>query len=79
MSHVMRKQDICICENKGADQLCVTAQLISVFVFATWIVQYSQSFKTLACFCDHTDRFVSDLAGNTEDRFSCVAAHDAQL
>ena len=45
----MRKPTICICENKGADQLrsnceaisfAVTAKLISAFVFATWIVQF---------------------------------------
>ena len=40
----MRKPDICICENKDADQLrgnreAVTAKLISAFVFATQIVQ----------------------------------------
>ena len=34
----MRKPAFCICENKDADQLR-TAKLISVFVFATWIVQ----------------------------------------
>ena len=36
----MRKTDFCICENKDADQLKVTAKLISAFVFAKWIVQY---------------------------------------
>ena len=39
----MRKPTYCIWENKDADQLhsnCeVTAKLISLFVFATWIVQ----------------------------------------
>ena len=41
-SRVMRKPDICLCENKGVDQLCsaVTAQLISTFVFITRIVQF---------------------------------------
>ena len=34
----MRKPAFCICENKDADQLR-TAKLISVFVFATQIVQ----------------------------------------
>ena len=35
MSHVVRKSDFCIRENKDADQLCVavTAKLISAFVF----------------------------------------------
>ena len=46
MSCIMRKQDFCLCENKGADQLCSTCtskgqgQLISAFVFATRIVQF---------------------------------------
>ena len=35
MSRDVKKPDICICENKDADQL----QLISTFVFATRIVQ----------------------------------------
>ena len=40
MSHVMRNPDFCICENKGADQLCsYNSQSISTFVFATKIVQ----------------------------------------
>ena len=34
----MRKPAFCICENKDADQLPVTAKLISAFVFATRIV-----------------------------------------
>ena len=33
------KSKVCICENKDADQLHVTAKLISAFVFATQIVQ----------------------------------------
>ena len=32
----MRKLDFCLCENKGA----VTAELISAFAFAVWIVQF---------------------------------------
>ena len=45
MSHdVMKKKTFCICENKGANQLCsnwrVTAKLISAFVFTTRIVQF---------------------------------------
>ena len=34
MSHYMRKQGICICENKDADQ-----KLISAFIFATRVVR----------------------------------------
>ena len=45
MSRDMIKTDFHICENKATDQLwgnhtTVTAQLISAFVFATWIVQF---------------------------------------
>ena len=37
----MRKPTLCICENKGEDQLrSYTAKLISAFVFAIRIVQY---------------------------------------
>ena len=70
MSRIMRKQNFCICENK------VTEKLISAFVFATWIVQslYFRNFKLLAFYRDCTDRFVSDLVGNLEDRFSPVTA-----
>ena len=39
-SNVKRKPDFCLCENKGADS-CVTAHLISAFVFAIRIVQLS--------------------------------------
>ena len=52
----------------------VTAQLISAFVFAIRIINpstnYFRNFQPLAIFCGCTDRFVSDLVGNPEDRFS---------
>ena len=34
-----RKPDFCICKNKGTNQMCSTAQLISAFVFPSWIIQ----------------------------------------
>ena len=64
----MRKPALCIYKNKAADQLPVTAHLISAFVFAgTQIAQslYLMNFKPLAVFCDCTARFVSDLVGNS--------------
>ena len=53
----------------------VTAQLISDFIFAAWIVQSLyfltfRNFKSLTIFCGCTARFVSDLVGNPEDLFS---------
>ena len=63
----MRKLALYICENKAVDQLSVTAQLISAFVFAsTQIAQslYYMNYKPLAVFCDCTARFVSDQVRN---------------
>ena len=84
MSRVIRKPDFCLCENKGADQLRITAQisfavtakLISAFVFATPIVQsffylnlkFQASSRFLRLY--RTGRFVPGLVGNPEDRFS---------
>ena len=43
LSQVMRKPTFSICKNKGADQLEVTAKLISAFVFASRIVLFLYS------------------------------------
>ena len=81
MSHIVRKPDFSLCENKGADQLrsnC-TAKLISAFVFATQMVQclyfLNPNFPTLVIFCACTARFGSDLVGNPEDVFSRSGSH----
>ena len=50
--------DICLCGNKGADQLCSNCKADQRICF-----RYSD-FKLLAFFRDFTDRFVSDLVGN---------------
>ena len=67
MSHHIRKSSTGICENKGQISYAITAQLISVFVFATQIVQFlfylNRNFKHLACFCELKGWFVSDLVG----------------
>ena len=59
-------------------RISAAAQLISAFVFATRIVQslffLEPNTKFLAVLCECTGRFVSDLVGNPEDRFSSVAA-----
>ena len=39
MSRIKSKHDNCICENRGADQLCSNHAADQNFVFATWIVQ----------------------------------------
>ena len=62
----MRKQTICICENKGADQLCsnCTADLRLCFRYTDSTIPLLlniQSLKLLEFFCDSTDQSVSDL------------------
>ena len=63
-------------KTKARISFAVTAKLISSFVFAKRIVQFFfvLNFKLLSIFCGCTDRFVSDLVGNHEDRFSRVGA-----
>ena len=73
----MRNPDFCLCENKGADQLCSNCTTDQRLCFRysdtdNFSSTYSQTFKHLACFSDCTGRFVSDLVGNPEDRFSRV-------
>ena len=62
----MRNPDFCLCVNKDADQLR------GDFVLATRIVQslYFLYPKFQAIFSECTARFVSDLVGNPEGRYS---------
>ena len=64
-------------KTKTQISFAVTAELISVFVFTTQIVQSLyflnlefQASRSSCVFCGCTARFVSDLVGNPEDRFS---------
>ena len=77
MSRRMRKPTICVCQSKRRRpaSCVVTAKLISAFVFATKIVQLLFFLNLLAIFCGCTGRFVMDLGGNLEDRFSHVTTH----
>ena len=79
MSRVVRKQDYCLCENKDADQLRSNCEADQRLCFHYTERTISHLHKTeissfLACFCDCTGWFVSDLVGNPEDRFSRVTA-----
>ena len=76
MSCIVRKQDFCLCENKGTDQLlsnCEADQRLC-FRYTDSTIPLLLKFKILAFFCDCTGRFVLDLVGNPEARFSRVAA-----
>ena len=68
----MRKLAFGICENKGADQLCGsrTADHRPCFRYIDSKSLFFRNFKPPAIFCGCTARFVSDLVGNPEDRFS---------
>ena len=73
----MRKPDFCICKNKGVDQLHGNSTADQRLYFR-YIVQsstsQSQNFKSLAIlYC--IAQFVSDLVGNSKDRFSCDEAY----
>ena len=77
----MRKPAFCISENKDADQLLGNReadQRLCFHYIDSTIPQISKSernFKLLTIFCGCTARFVSDLVGNPEDRFSHKEAH----
>ena len=68
---LVRKPVFCICENKDADQLRgnreADQRLCFRYMDSTILIK---NFKPLAIFCDCTARFVSDLVGNPEHRFS---------
>ena len=71
----MRKPAFCICENKDADQLRGNREADQRLCFRYTdstipLLPKSENFKPLAIFCGFTARFVSDLVGNPEDRFS---------
>ena len=79
MSRCTRHQQFAYAKTKTHISCAVTAQQISVFVFATQIVQallyLNPTFKLLACFCDCTSRFVSYLVGIPDCWFSHAQAH----
>ena len=80
MRRVMRKPAFCICENKDADQLHGNREADQRLCFryieiASPFLLLIQSFKPTAIFCGCTARFVSDLVGNPEDRFSRDVAY----
>ena len=74
----MRKPAFCICENKGADQVCGNHEADQRLCFrhkdSTISLLHKSEISRLAIPCGSTARFVSDLVGNPEDRFSHVTA-----
>ena len=75
----MVKPTICICKNKDADQLrsnCEADQrLCFCYMDSAISILYIQSSKLLACFCDCTGWFISDLVGDPNCWFSHTKAH----
>ena len=81
MSSIIRKQDFCICENSGADQLshvqgnqAADQYPCCRYIDSTIPLLPILKFQLLAILCDYTAWFLSDLFGNPEDRFSCDTA-----
>ena len=69
----MRKPDFCICENKDADQLCGNREADQrlCFRYSDSTIPKLPKSEILWLY----SRFVSDLVGNPEDRFSHNEAH----
>ena len=73
----MRKQEFCLCENKGADQFrnnCQADQHLC-FHFMDSTIPLLPKSEISSFFCSCTGRFVMDLVGKLEDPFSRVSAH----
>ena len=66
----MRKPAFCICENKDADQLRGNREADQRLCFRYTDSTIPLPCKPLAIFYGCTARFVWDLVGNPEDRFS---------
>ena len=75
LSRVVGKPAFCICENKDADQLSGDCEADQRLWFRYTDSTIPLLSKPLAIFCGCTARFVSDLVGNPEDRFSHNDAH----
>ena len=75
LSHIMRKPAFCICENKYAVQLPSYCAADPLHRLSNPSTSSIRNFKPLAIFCGCAARFVSDLVGNPEDRFSRDEAH----
>ena len=72
----MRKLFLCICKNKDADQLRGNREADQRLCFRYTdstipVLSISEILSLFSC----TARFVSDLVGNPEDRFSHNEAH----
>ena len=77
MSHVMRKTDFCICENKDADQLhdnCEADQRLSLRYMDSTIPLFP-NFQASSHLVWLYSPFMSDLVGNPKDPFSHKEAH----
>ena len=70
MSRIMRKPAFCICENEGADQLHGNHAADQRLCFSLYVKYNLRKFMPPAICCGCTARFVSDLLGNPENRFS---------
>ena len=80
MSRAMRKPDFRLFKNKGTDQLQSNYEADQHLCFhytdsTILLLPKSEIPSFFTFFRDSTDRFVSELAENPKDWFSCVVAH----
>ena len=71
----MRKPAFCKCENKGANQLSCNCAADQCLCLVQSLHFLNPKFKASKFYCGCAERFVSDLVGNPEDRFSHFRAH----
>ena len=74
----MRKPAFCICENKDADQLRGNREADQRLCFRHIASTIPLLPKSSSHLCDCTARFLLDLVGNPEDRFSHKEVHIAE-
>ena len=79
LSCLMGKPTICICENKGTDQLCANREADQCFVFATRIVQslyfLNTKFHVSSCLLLLCSPVCVGPVRKPHCRFSCHSAH----
>ena len=79
LSRTMRKLEFCLCENKGADQLCCNCEADQRLCFrytdSTIPLLLKYKISSIYPSSEATQTGLSDLVGNHEDRFSRNAAH----
>ena len=84
VSRVLRKPDFCICETKGADQLCdcpaVDQSLCFPYIDTIMTLLPKSKFQASSrLLWPYRPVYINNLVRNPKNRFSCDAAHIIRL